>query len=187
MATLDLLTELTHTSLDPALIAAVRALTEQSEASQQRLLILDNDLRAQDANIAALTFELATLRRIRFGKKSEALRGPQQGLFEETVDADLAAIEAELVQQQTPLARAPQTTKTPRSRAGRQPLPPELPRLDPRHEPDSCQCAFAVKTGRGCAKTSASNSMLNPPVSLSTVLFALNMPAAKAKASWPRP
>jgi len=45
---------------------------------------------------------------------------------------DLAAIEEELDSQ------AP--AKPPRKRAGRQPLPPELPRIEHRHEPQSCQC-----------------------------------------------
>jgi transposase len=80
-----------------------------------------------------LTHELAYYRRIRFGKASEALAGEQRLLFEETVDTDLAAIEEELDTQ------AP--AKGTRKRAGRQPLPPELPRIDHRHEPESCQWA----------------------------------------------
>jgi transposase len=56
---------------------------------------------------------------------------------------DLAAIDEELHRQ------AP--TKQPRKRAGRQPLPPELPRIEHRHEPASCQCgqcgADLVKIG----------------------------------------
>ena len=45
---------------------------------------------------------------------------------------DLAAIDEELHSQ------AP--TQQPRKRAGRQPLAPELPRMEHPHEPESCQC-----------------------------------------------
>lgn len=79
--------------------------------------------------------ELAHHKRIRFGKASEAYSGAQRDLFNEAVDTDRAALEAELERLQ-----APRPAK-PRSRAGRQPLPSELPRIDYRHEPASCQCA----------------------------------------------
>ena len=80
---------------------------------------------------------------MRFGKASEALVGEQRLLFDETVDMDLAAIDEEL--------RSQALSKPPRKRAGRQPLPPELERVDHRHEPESCQCgqcgADLVKIG----------------------------------------
>jgi transposase len=87
---MDLLTELTRANHDPAVIAQVRALMEQSAKAQQLLA-------EKDFKITALTLELAYYRRIKFGKKSEALSGEQRELFEETVNTDLAAIEAELV------------------------------------------------------------------------------------------
>jgi transposase len=90
-----------------------------------------------------LTHELAYYRRIRFGKASEMLVGEQRQLFEETVDIDLAAIEEELD------GEAPAKRK--RTRAGRQALPPELARIEHRHEPESCRCgqcgADLVKIG----------------------------------------
>ena len=51
----------------------------------------------------------------------------------------LYAIEAELEQlaEQQPVVTA---EKPKRPRAGRQPLPAHLPRIEFRHEPDSCQC-----------------------------------------------
>lgn len=58
---------------------------------------------------------------------SEALTAVQRDLFQETVETDQAALEAE-VEHATPAARAP------RARAGRQPLPPHLPRREVRHE-----------------------------------------------------
>ena len=114
---MDLLNELARTDIDPALLAQVQALFAQQQAK----------LAEKDFKITALTHELAYYRRVRFGKASEALVGEQRLLFEETVDTDLAAIEEEL-ESQAPAKRQ-------RQRAGRQPLPPELPRIEHRHDP----------------------------------------------------
>lgn len=141
------LDELDRTHVDPALLVQVRALFEQQQAVlEQRDAALarrDALLAEKDFKITALTHELAYYRRIRFGKASEAFVGEQRLLFEETVDTDLAAIEDEL-DTQAPVKRS-------RKRAGRQPLPPELPRIEHRHEPESCQCgqcgADLVKIG----------------------------------------
>ena len=137
---MDLLNELALTDIDPALLAQVRALFEQQQA---KLVRQDAVLAEKDFKITALTHELAYYRRVRFGKASEALVGEQRMLFDETVDMDLAAIEEEL-EAQAPIKRQ-------RKRAGRQPLPPELPRIEHRHEPESCQCgqcgADLVKIG----------------------------------------
>src|SRR5471030_1158568 len=127
------LDDLARTDIDPALLAQVQALFAQQQVR----------LAEKDFKITGLTHELAYYRRIRFGKASETLVGEQRLLFEETVDMDLAAIEEEL-EGQAPAKRQ-------RQRAGRQPLPPELPRIEHRHEPASCQCgqcgADLVKIG----------------------------------------
>ncbi|MDQ2819768.1 MAG: hypothetical protein M3Y65_05115 [Pseudomonadota bacterium] len=68
---------------------------------------------------------------MRFRKASEALAGEQCILFEETVAIDLAAVEEEL--------ESRVQAKRPRKRAGRQPLPPELPRIEHCRELASCQ------------------------------------------------
>lgn len=137
---MELLNELALTDIDPAMLAQVRALFEQQQVKLQRKEAL---VAEQAFKITALTHELAYYRRVRFGKASEALAGEQRMLFDETVDMDLAAIEEELE------AQAP--VKRQRKRAGRQPLPPELPRIEHRHEPESCQCgqcgADLVKIG----------------------------------------
>ena len=48
-----------------------------------------------------LAFELAHLRRFRFGATSEAFSGEQRSLFEEDLDQDLAAVEAEMAAEET--------------------------------------------------------------------------------------
>ena len=95
--------------------------------------------------IAALTYELAWYKRLKFAAKSEAMSAHQRDLFDESQAEDLQAIEAEL-EQLTP--SAPHTKKKP---TGRKPLPAELPRVEYRHEPESCSCgacgADLVKIG----------------------------------------
>ena len=121
--------ELDHLNLTP------EAKTEVSNLIQSLLTQAQNELKLLEAKNQALKLELAHLRRIRFGAKSEALSQPQFSLFEEDWQTDVAAIEAEIEQLLLPV---PQKTK--RARAGRQPLPDHLPRIEHRHEPQSCQC-----------------------------------------------
>lgn len=131
---MDLLEQLTRTNADPGVIAQVRALLEQSAQAQQLLAQREQVLAEKDFKIKALTLELAHHRRIRFGKASEVYSGEQLDMFQESGETDLAALEAELEQLQG------KRESKPRHRAGRQALPPELPRIEHRHEPASCQC-----------------------------------------------
>jgi transposase len=137
---MDMLKELADLDLAPAAMARVQVLFAQQQA---QLAQRDAVLAEKDFKITALTHELAYYKRVRFGKASEALVGEQRLLFEETVDTDLAAISEEL-EVQAPAKRQ-------RKRAGRQPLPTHLERIEHRHEPESCQCgqcgADLVKIG----------------------------------------
>jgi transposase len=149
---MDLLEQLALTNADPALLAQLQAMLakkdEQIAANAALLTAQDEQLqslrvqqdelaaagKSKDFKIQALTLELAHMKRIKFGKASEAYSGDQLDLFGETMATDLAELEAELEELQGKRASKP------RSRAGRQPLPPELPRIEHRHEPSSCQC-----------------------------------------------
>lgn len=93
----------------------------------------NSTIRSQDIKIQALVQEVAYLRRIRYGVKSEALTPEQRSLFEDDIAQDIAAVESEL--------KLPATATSPRTRAGRQALPEHLARVEVRHEPDSCTCA----------------------------------------------
>nr|WP_251827632.1 IS66 family transposase [Methylovulum psychrotolerans] len=129
----------------------IRALLEQTVHDAELLHLKDAQIQAKDAaiqakdlKIEALTHELAHIRRIRFGAKSETLPPLQRDVFEETLDTDLAAIEAEAEQLQDgqPCGTV---AKPKRPRAGRQPLPDHLPRVDHLHEPSSCTCGHCGK------------------------------------------
>ena len=99
----------------------------------------------RDTKIEKLTFEMAQLRRVKFGVRSEQLDAQQKTLFEEAVDADMAAIEAQLAELK---AGAEQNkAEEPVARPKRAPLPAHLPRVERHHEPESttCACGCALK------------------------------------------
>jgi transposase len=120
-----LLAELARFKPDPALAQLLSATLRQAQqdAAQLKLAHL---------KIAALTLELAHHKRLRFANKSEAFSPEQRHLFEESWHADAGAIEAQVAH----ITAAPRK----RQRAGRQPLPAHLPRIEHRHEPQTCTC-----------------------------------------------
>lgn len=107
----------------------------QFAALQAQLAEREAELKQRELKIQKLTLELAHYKRLRFGCKSEALSAEQRDLFVECSDEDGAAIAAELDREQFPAG-----TPRPSKRTGRKPLPPELPRIEHRHEPASCTC-----------------------------------------------
>jgi transposase len=147
MSAMDFTAHLDHLNLAPALKseleqavqAQIATLREQAKRDAERLTAKEAEIHAKDLKIQALTLELAHLRRIRYGVKSEALSQLQQDLFQETWNTDLAAVEAE-VEQVAEQEPGPTVAKPKRRRAGRQPLPTHLPRIEHHHEPESCQC-----------------------------------------------
>ena len=103
----------------------------------------ETDIQAKDLKIQALILELAHLRRLRYGVKNEAFSGLQRDLFEETCTEDIAALMAEVEQADDQAGTT--VAKPKRPRAGRQPLPAHLPRIEHRHEPESCHCGQCGK------------------------------------------
>ncbi|MDQ2990240.1 MAG: IS66 family transposase [Pseudomonadota bacterium] len=121
----------------------------QSEQHSQAIASKDQELRRKDgelkyrqAKIDQLTHEMAVLKRWRFGRSREQLDLAQLSLLDETIDADIAAIEQEL----QALAPTPRTdTETGKPKRAR--LPAELHRVEIAHEPDSSVC---TTPGCGC-------------------------------------
>jgi len=137
------LAELARLNLDPVARTQVegmlQSLIEQAEQDARQLRIKDNEIQQKDLKIQALTHELAHIRRIRYGVKNESLAPLQRDMFEESWNSDQAAIEAEIEQLNDGQSQST-AGKPKRPRAGRQPLPDHLPRIEHRHEPESCQC-----------------------------------------------
>jgi transposase len=122
---MDLAAELAQFKPEPALAEWVGKLLEKTKKDALK--------------IQALTFELAYYKRIRFANKSEQFSAEQRELFEESWNADTSALEAEVEQSGS------STPPPKRERAGRQPLPDHLPRIEHRHEPESCTCGQCGK------------------------------------------
>jgi transposase len=113
----------------PALLAIVQSLRDEL-AFKQRV-------------IDKITHEMAVLKRLKFAAKSEPFSPEQRSLLEETIDTDLAAAQAELDKARA-AAKVPPADK---DKPKRQPLPPELPRTEHRHDPEdtTCRCGCAMK------------------------------------------
>jgi hypothetical protein len=88
----------------------------------------------KQAVIDKLTHENAILKRLKFAAQSERYSAEQKSLLDETLDADLAAVAAEIEGLQ-PVRPAGERQKPRRER-----LPAHLPRRDVRHEPESTTC-----------------------------------------------
>ncbi|MHB8949875.1 MAG: IS66 family transposase, partial [Rhodoferax sp.] len=117
-----------------------------ARVAQQSQIIAarDGDLLYRQAKIDKLTHELATLKRWKFGRSSELLNAGQVSLLDETINADIAAIEQELKN----LAPAAKTDTQPRQQPKRAALPAGLPRVDIHHEPDSTTCGCGCQLKR---------------------------------------
>jgi transposase len=154
---MDLHAELAQLTPDSALAEAIAALVQKHvddaraqaaetiAQAQRQSAQRSTELHAAQTKIQALVLELAHLRRMRFGTSSEARPQEQHDLFDETLATDVAAAEAELAKRQAATPETGATPKPPRPRAGRQPLPEHLPRIEHRHEPESCTCGQCGK------------------------------------------
>ena len=121
----------------------IDALDQQITSLEQTLCSKDREILYRQAKIEQLTHEMALLKRWKFGKSGEQLAPAQLSLLDETLDADIAAIELEL-ERLAPTPRADTQAGQPK----RLHLPPALPRVDIAHEPDSTVC---TTPGCGCA------------------------------------
>jgi hypothetical protein len=135
------LARLDQLNLDPSakteVAALLQALMDQTAQDAQVIQTKDATIHAKDIKIGALTHELAYYKRIRFSRKNESLAPLQRDVFEETWNSDISAIdeEAEQLRDDQPCDTV---ARPKRPRAGRQALPEHLPRIEHRHEPESC-------------------------------------------------
>ena len=104
------------------------------------LVRLDAQITFKQAVIDKITHEMAVLKRLKFAAQSEHFNAEQRSLLEETIDADLQALEAEL-EQATPVQKTPDEKQQPK----RQVLPANLPRREIAHEPDSTTCTCGCR------------------------------------------
>ena len=136
---LESLTNLNAQALREMVMGLSARITERDETIARK----DGEILYRQAKIDQLTHEMAVLKRWKFGRSREQLDSAQASLLDDAIDADIAAIEQEL-QSLTP---APEANVEARQQPRRAALPPELPRVDKHHEPDSTLCTTA---GCGC-------------------------------------
>ena len=146
--------ELIHPN--PASLAEVldyiRTLEQQLEQRNQEITRHEQQFARHEEQIHALevknqklAFELAHLRRFRFGATSEVFSGEQKSLFEEDLDQDLAAVEAELAAGETAADPVPARRAARRPHPGRTPLPAHRKRPTAPPSPEAItpqRCAF---------------------------------------------
>ncbi|CDS51733.1 Mobile element protein [Polaromonas sp. CG9_12] len=121
------------------LIAKVARQDAQITQRDQKIASLDQAISSKDreilyrqAKIDQLTHEMAVLKRWKFGRSRKQLDAAQASLLDETIDADIAAIEQELED----LASAAKADTESRKQPKRAALPAELPCVDmPRAQP----------------------------------------------------
>jgi transposase len=131
-------------------ILQVQAAEASAQAAQLQTALAKAQEQAQyiQCHNDKLILELAYLRRMRFGAKTEAWSSNQRDLFEECFSADVASIEAELEKKTNAVAAAAleaAAKPAPVRQQGRQPLPEHLPRVDIVHDIDSCDCTQCGK------------------------------------------
>lgn len=100
---------------------------DQEIASRELMIAAkDREILFRQTKIDQLTHEMAVLKRWKFGRSREQLDAGQISLLDETLDADIAAIEEELEQ----LAASVKTTTEAPKQPKRAPLPTDLPRVE---------------------------------------------------------
>ena len=113
------------------------------EFQQKLLQRKDRDIAFRDAKIEKITFELARLKRWKFGAKSEAMTADQRQMFQETLLEDEADLEAQLAALQAALPKTQAKPKDAPRRPRRQALPEHLRRVEHHHEPEDTACRAA--------------------------------------------
>ena len=108
-----------------------------------RVARLDSEGRLKQFKIDQLTHEMAVLKRWKFAARSEQLADEQKTLFDETLDADLEAIELERTALKGQTEKAPSKDKPKRAA-----LPAHLPRREIHHEPESTTCGCGCELRR---------------------------------------
>ncbi len=110
------------------------------EVKQKLIERKDRDIAWRDAKLEKINFELARLKRWKFGAKSEAMTAEQRQMFQDTLLEDEADLEAQLAALQAALPKTLSAPKAPRRLPRRQALPDHLRRVEHRHEPEDTSC-----------------------------------------------
>lgn len=116
---------------------------DPGQAMRDLIERMQAELKFKQTKIEALNFEIARLKRWRFGTSSESLDGTTQAVLFDAIAAD-TALEDRAAQDEPELPRAAPTAKR---QAVRQALPASLPRVERHHEIEQthCECGQALE------------------------------------------
>ena len=130
------------TEVATQMLAHIAAQSQQITTRDQVIAERDRAIKFKDAKIERITFELARLKAWKFAARTEAMNAEQRQLFEETLAADEASLQAQLdaLQDQAHVPSAPAEVKR---QPKRQALPEHLVRVEHHHEPESTLCPTA--------------------------------------------
>lgn len=129
-----------------ALIVSLReelkARDEQLKSQQNIIDAREAQIKEHSALIEKLKFELARLKRWRFGRHTEALSAEQLALWESELDGDIAALEARLeaLQAEKNKRLSDQGDDDDKRQPKRRRLPDSLPRIEVMHDLESKDC-----------------------------------------------
>jgi transposase len=144
LETQESLTRLNAQQLRELATELIAKITQQSKQHAATIAAKDSDILYRQAKIDKLTHELFTLKRWKFGRSSELLNANQISWLDETVEADIAAIELEL-KALSPVVKTPAQSRQQPKRAA---LPVGLPHVEIHHEPDSTTCGCGCQLKR---------------------------------------
>ena len=124
------------------LLAHIGEQSKHITAQDNRIDSQAQAIKWRDAKIESITFQLARLKAWKFGAKTERMNAEQRSIFEETLAADEASLEAQLaaLQPALPAQDGQAPDKKPRRQPKREALAPHLPRVDTRIEPENTHC-----------------------------------------------
>ena len=143
LQTLQGLSQEAVTALAAQMLGHIEKQARDLEVQHKLLQRKDRDIAYRDAKIEKITFELARLKRWKFGAKSEAMTADQRQMFQDTLLEDEADLEAQLAALQAALPKTLAKPKVPARRPRRQALPEHLRRVEHHHEPEDTTCATA--------------------------------------------
>ena len=130
----------TVTALASQMLERIEQQVRELELKQKLIERKDRDIAWRDAKLEKVNFELARLKRWKFGAKSEAMNVEQRQMFQDTLLEDEADLEAQLAALRAALPETPAAPKAAHKRPRRQALPDHLRRVEHRHEPEDTAC-----------------------------------------------
>lgn len=137
------LQNLTASELAQAAMQMLAHISHQGKQISDQTKHIDSQaqgIKWRDAKIESITFQLARLKAWKFGAKTEAMNAQQREIFEETLAADQADLQAQLASLAGCATGEAVAKKQPRNQPKRQALPEHLPRVDQRIEPQDTHC-----------------------------------------------